>query len=108
MATAVHSTVAPEDGAHHRTRRAVEAHIEWLIALLDALDDDPDLEDTHDAEAVDEDGSDTGPSDNGIADLGGAAEQFFGFGFIRGNVEMTCNMPGGDVIGADEGRGGVR
>ncbi|HMO28596.1 hypothetical protein [Enterovirga sp.] len=167
MATYANSTPAPEDGAHHRTRRAVEAHIEWLIALLDDLDDDPDLEDdgtaeeepdaepsigwpesfgrtpischrlmyydtgeeehtaperagrgypyriapddaedTHDAEAMDEDGSETGPSDNGIADAGGAAEQFFGF--VHGNVEMTRDMPGGDVIGADEGRGGVR
>lgn len=161
MATHAYSTPAPDDGAHHRSRRAVEAHIEWLIGLLDDLDDDPDLEDdgtaeeepdaepsigwpesfgrrticgyrpmyyetgeeehtaperdgrgypfrivaddtedTHDAEEENEHGSDTGPSDNGIADPGGAAEQFFGF--IGGNVEMTGDMPGGDVLGADE------
>ena len=32
------------------TRRSIEDAIERLLALLDAMDGDPDLEDTHDAE----------------------------------------------------------
>lgn len=35
-------------------RQRIEAAIESLIALLDEIDGDPDLEDGHDAEAVDE------------------------------------------------------
>lgn len=36
------------------TRAMLEASIEAAIALLDAMDGDPDLEDSHDREAVDE------------------------------------------------------
>lgn len=35
-------------------RAAVEAAVEHLIALLDTIDGDPDLEDSHDAEGIDE------------------------------------------------------
>jgi hypothetical protein len=44
MAVASDSTFAPEGGAHHRTRRAVESYIEQLIGLLDEIDGDPDFE----------------------------------------------------------------
>ncbi len=46
MAIHAHSTPAPEDGAHHATRRALSAAIEAAIAVLDELDPDPDLEPT--------------------------------------------------------------
>ena len=49
-------------------RWEVENEIERLIALLDAIDGDPDLELT---------GDDGEPSDNGIADHGGLDEQLF-------------------------------
>ena len=39
-----------------RLRARIEAAIEWLIATLDALDGDPDIED--DSEGVNEDGDD--------------------------------------------------
>ena len=56
MATHAYSTPAPEDGAHHRVRRAIEEKIEALIVFLDYLDPDPDLESGADAEHVNEDG----------------------------------------------------
>ena len=40
---------------------------------------DGELEDGHDAEAVNEDGSDTGDNDNGIGDADGRDEQWSGF-----------------------------
>lgn len=43
MAAASDSTPAPA-WRDTRARRAVEAHIEELIALLDLIDGDPDLE----------------------------------------------------------------
>lgn len=58
MAIHAHSTIASENRAHHRSRRQVEARIDELIALLDAIDDDPDLEDGDDAEP-DQDGEPT-------------------------------------------------
>lgn len=51
-----------------RLRCEVENEIERLIALLDAIDRDPDLELT---------GDDGEPSDNGLADEGGLQEQLF-------------------------------
>lgn len=54
-------------------RRRIADRIEADLALLDALDPDPDLEDGHDAEG--------NTDDNGIADLEAAAEQSFsGYG----------------------------
>lgn len=49
-----------EQGSYVRSRRTVEAMIEEMIALLDALDDDPDHEDGGDAE----------PCEDGEATLG--------------------------------------
>lgn len=50
MAIASDSTFAPESGAHHCSRRFIEQHIEAMIALLDEVDDDPDLEPDSDHE----------------------------------------------------------
>jgi hypothetical protein len=88
--------------------RAVEkllAAAERLIAELDALEPDPDLEDTHDAEATNEDGGDINDEghdegwDSGIGDKAGLEEQFGAFvgkGYTRtvptvdeGDVEVT-------------------
>ena len=49
-------------------RRLIEDSIESLILLLDEIDDDPDLEDSHDRE--------WDPAENGIADNGGFLEQW--------------------------------
>lgn len=43
-------------GIHNRA--GVEAFIERLVEMLDDLDGDPDFEDSHDAEAINEDGGD--------------------------------------------------
>lgn len=48
---------------HLSPRARLEAAIEAAIALLDTLDPDPDLEDSHDQEAVDE----REPDDGGLA-----------------------------------------
>lgn len=49
---AVHPLRRPSPAPTPRAR--LEAAIEAAIALLDRLDPDPDLEDSHDQEAVDE------------------------------------------------------
>ena len=56
----------PDQPRIRELRRSIAARIEADLALLDALDGDPDLEDGHDAENTD---------DNGIADAGGMMEQ---------------------------------
>ena len=54
-----------------RIRSKIEAAVARLIDALDAIDHDPDLEDTHDAEAVNEDGGHINdePHDDEDADL---------------------------------------
>jgi hypothetical protein len=98
-------------------RRRMEAAVqrmldaaERLIAELDAIEPDPDLEDSHDAEAVNEDGGnilDEGHDerwDSGVGDKDGLEEQFGAFvgaGYTRtvptvdeGDVEVpTASMP---------------
>jgi len=49
-------------------RGLIEDAIESLILLLDEIDNDPDLEDSHDRESD--------PAENGIADTGGLLEQW--------------------------------
>lgn len=56
-------------------RHKIERAIDVLIALLDAADGDPDLED---------DEREYDPAENGIADHGGLIEQ--GFGNLYGEV----------------------
>lgn len=53
--------MSPAEPSRYRLR--IEAAIESLIALLDEIDGDPDLEDGHDAEAVDEREPETEGSD---------------------------------------------
>ena len=57
----------PDQPRIRELRRSIADRIEADLALLDALDGDPDLEDGHDADDTD---------DNGIADFDGMMEQF--------------------------------
>jgi hypothetical protein len=70
-------------------RPAVEEAAEALVSFLDYIDGDPDLEpeedDEHNGREPDEDFEDT--DDNGIADAGGLAEQWSGFGQVTTGVE---------------------
>lgn len=59
-------------------RSRIEDQIDKLIAMLDAMDGDPDLEDGHDAE--------DDPADLGIADDGGLCEQRMRFSALRAGV----------------------
>jgi len=54
----------PAEGRAALRRRAADA-VEWLLAILDALDADPDLEPA---------GDESEPDDNGIADHDGLNE----------------------------------
>lgn len=88
-----------EDGADHQRvrelRRRIADRIEADLALLDALDEDPDIEDGGDAEPSLCGLSVTWPShggadgeagdDNGIADSGGEYEQLARFAATGGN-----------------------
>lgn len=73
------------------TRRSIEDAIERLLAMLDQMDDDPDLEDTGDAEPeplepyLADAASDLEEGDdNGIADGDGVSEQFAGTIYVHG------------------------
>lgn len=69
--------------APHMIRRLVADHIDRLIALLDSLDGDPDMEPSlsgysegmDDREGDDGDGPEEDPAESGIADLDGYLEQ---------------------------------
>lgn len=77
------------EGHHDGDETALERHGAGFVRS-----GGDDSEDSHDAEAVNEDGSDTGSSDNGIGDLGGASEVFYG-------VDSDGEVSGGDTLGAD-------
>lgn len=64
-------------------RPAVEGAAEALISFLDYLDGDPDLELEEDDDPSDFEDAD----DNGIADAGGLAEQWTGWGQVTSGVE---------------------
>ena len=68
-------------------RERLDATIEALIALADALDGDTDLEEQHDQEEVCEDEGaqcdDEGVLDSGIADGDGLCEQTDGIDYCR-------------------------
>lgn len=78
------------------SRHRIEKYIEQLIDMLDAMDGDPDIEEGGDlepylagADPADndrefEDEREYDPAEHGIADEDGLAEQFSGYGYIRG------------------------
>jgi hypothetical protein len=78
------------------SRHRLEAYIENLINMLDALDGDPDLEEGGDLEPYlagadpgdddreHDDEREHDPAECGIADLDGLAEQFSCVGYISG------------------------
>ena len=67
----------PDQPRIRELRRSIADRIEADLALLDALDGDPDLEDGHDAEDTD---------DNGIADDDGRQEQWSGTRYAIGGA----------------------
>ncbi|PDT82952.1 hypothetical protein [Sinorhizobium sp. BJ1] len=83
-----------------KTRRAIEAHIERLIALLDEIDGDSDLEPAlgwtfhgpsvlseashNDDDREWDDEREWDPAEMGIADMDGVMEQWLGFQMGRG------------------------
>lgn len=76
-------------------RRLAEAHIERLIAILDSLDGDPDMEPSlagysegmDDREGDDADGPEEDPAESGVADLDGYMEQHR-VHFLHGNQRV--------------------
>ena len=64
MAEHAHTTAAPAGAARSRVERAIERHLaraEALIAALDAADGDPDLEDSDEDQACEDEGHKDAP-----------------------------------------------
>ena len=79
------------------TRQRLEAKIEELIALLDLVDDDPDLEDTGDDELGEDDEPEETDQNGDEADFSGTQEDGLGpaYGFDgTGNSKARTMLRG--------------